>query len=132
MKAKVIILLLLLIVSLSACAGPQAVKNGEVTDMITNVEPRASGYYMIWVRTDITSAYCTDDLEVVRNAKAYREFLASVTITYTSINFGDKDATVFGFGGCDHEMEGVRVYRLDSLRLADVETTRTPPWLMGR
>lgn len=125
-------LLVIAMVILSGCQGAQAVRGGSVTDVITNVEPRNSGTTIIWVRTDITSAYCTNDPQVINLAKTYKEFQAFVTIEYDSLNLGDPDTNILGTTGCDPEGEGIRTYRLVSLRLADIETTQTPPWKQAR
>jgi hypothetical protein len=128
MKPKIFFLVCVLAVLLMGCQGPQAVVNGSVTDIITNVEPRASGFSIIWVKTDITSGYCTDDASVIADATLYKEFAATVTISYKSINLGEHGSTLTGASGCDPEGEGIRTYWLNSMRLAFIETTKTPPW----
>lgn len=122
------VLLVLALFALAGCQGAQAVTGGSVTDVITNVEQRKSGTTIIWVRTDITSGYCTKDPAVIANATLYKEFQVFATIEYTSLSIGEADTDVLGLSGCDPEGEGIRTYRLKSLRLADIETTQTPPW----
>ncbi len=129
MKTRLALLLLLLAVLLAACGtgpGHYAVTKAEVTDFITNTEERNNGTFMVWAQTDITSAYCTKDLEVYELARSLRESHTRVTIEYATINVGDTD---YGYtdlqgknnGGCDHESKtiGVRTYRLVELRAAD-------------
>jgi hypothetical protein len=129
MRSRFLLFAFVLLVSLTGCAGSQSVRNGVVTDVITNVEPRASGFTILWVRTDTTSAYCTNDSQLIANAQQYREFALFVSIQYKTIDFGAQGGSVLGIGGCDPEMAGVRTYWIEGLRLANVETTRRPPFL---
>lgn len=108
-----------LVIVLSGCgAGAYAVKSGEVTDYITNTESRQNGFYIVWMRTDVTAAYCTADAEMYKQAQDYRESVQLVTISYKGINSGDADAPTLGLfsTGCDpSDGENTRTYRLVSI-----------------
>lgn len=132
MKLYTVVLLLLVSLMSVGCTGAQAVVGGSVTDVVTNVEPRKSGTTIIWVRTDITSGYCTKDPEIVKKALEYKEYQVYVTIEYKSLSLGESDTDVLGLSGCDPEGEGIRTYRLISFRLANIETTKTPPWSVAQ
>ncbi len=111
-------LTLIVVLIVAGCAGPHSVRGGEVTDIITNTEARNNGYYMVWVKTDVTAVYCTNDAEVYGLAQQFREQVNYVTMEYQSINVGDKDGAFLG-SGCDPEEEGVQTYRILNIRLAD-------------
>jgi len=111
-------------ITLSACgAGNFAVNNAEVTDYITNTEIINSGAYVVWVRTDPTTSYCTIDPELYKQAQQYREQIVPVTIVYQGINTGDKDASNWlGLGKCSYGDAATltKTYRLVSIRAANV------------
>jgi hypothetical protein len=113
MKIKLFILIGVLLMALSGCgAGAQAVSNAKVTDFVTNYEPRNSGYMIFWVQTDTTSAYCTNNADIIDLGNYLRETHQLATITYSSINNGDGDGYNILGGGCDRERKGIQMYRL--------------------
>lgn len=122
---KLWILLAIVSLSLTACgAGNFAVMNAEVTDTITNTEVINSGAYVVWVRTDPTTSYCTVDLRIYQLAQKYREEMVPVTIVYQGINTGDPDASNWlGLGKCSFgdATTQAKTYRLVSIKKAGGE-----------
>ncbi len=103
-----------------------AILHAEVTDFITNTEERNNNTYYVWVRTDVTSAYCTFDKAMFDAARALRERVVPVTIVYAEINRNDPEynaqGTKFGYESCDDyshsSKSGIVIYRLLSIHEA--------------
>jgi hypothetical protein len=130
MKIRLGLFCVALFMLLAACTGPgpYAVVQAEVTDIITNTEARSNGTFMIWVRTDTTSAYCTLDRSIYEQARLYRQQITPITIEYKTINRGDADYGVTHLdgtnnGGCDPEGAGIRTYQLIQFYEAGGATT---------
>ena len=123
MKKQLIGLFVIASMLLSACgAGNFAVTSAEVTDYITNTEEINNGAFVVWVRTDPTTSYCTIDRAIYDLARKYREQMIPVTIAYQGINAGDKDAVNWlGLGKCSYgdSTTKTKTYRLMSIAPAN-------------
>ncbi len=84
---RFVVVAVILTLILAGCgAGPHAVVNGKVSDYITNTEPRVNGYYMVFVQTDTTSAYCTSNARIIELIDYLRETHTHSTITYSDVS----------------------------------------------
>jgi hypothetical protein len=103
----------------SGCgAGAHAVINGNVSDYVTNTEPKKNGFTVFFVKTDTTSAYCTNDQGRIDVMNYAREEEERVTMRYDTINAGDWDGDNGLGGGCDAERKGIQMYRLSAVCFA--------------
>jgi hypothetical protein len=110
---------------LAGCVGAHAVTDAQVTDWVSNTEAMNNGFYIVWVRYDITSAYCTRDQALFNRARELADGVTPVVIKYVGLNIGDEGANggIFDFNGwdeCDRNVdEGVTTYRLVSIEPAE-------------
>lgn len=133
MKRMRLALMVLAAALLVGCVGAHAVTDAQVTDWVSNTEAMNNGFYVVWVRYDTTSAYCTRDQELFERARALADGVTPVVIKYVGLNFGEEGARsgVLDFNNwdeCDRNVgEDVTTYRLVSIEPAQRAATETAP-----
>jgi hypothetical protein len=122
-----VVVFLLLAAVMTACspntninpnALPLAAINAQVTDYVTNTEARNNHTYLVWVRTDTESAYCTFDEALYNKASILRERVVPVTIEYATVNRNDPEYGYWSTQGCASDRKNVVVYKLISIHEA--------------
>lgn len=100
----------------SCGAGPYAIKNGELRDVIFSVEPRENNTFSVWMVHDDVGVYCTYDQTIIDKIKEifYDETQApEVYLTYRSINNNDPESGNWTLtGGCAAEGSRTTRYKI--------------------
>lgn len=114
---KTILVFLLLIILAGCGAGPHAVKDATLRDVIYAVETKENGSHFVWMRYDDVGTYCTMNVDLFNKAVEIfndktRE--PQVFIKYISANIGSAEAKGFfqdplGVSGCVHDKATVYV-----------------------
>jgi len=120
MRTRTLLSLVLISLLVSGCLGVQgawAVVKAEATDYISHTEERNNGSFVIWLRYDEAGNYCTFDHDLFEQAQQFRKSGQKVTVSYETIDFGDRDGAFLG-SGCDAEAEGYQTYRLTGIHPA--------------
>lgn len=143
MKLGKVAIFTMLALALVGCVGAHAVTDAQVTDWVSNTEAMNNGFYIVWVRFDTTSAYCTRDQALFNRARELADGVTPVVIKYQGLNIGEEGASggPFDFNSwdeCDRNVgEDVTTYRmvsiepaqravLDDLSGEDTSTVTTP------
>lgn len=114
---KILRNLAIVVLMVTGCAGPYAVKHAAVSDWVWGVEERENGYTVIWFRYDNYGAYCTNDETLIKTAQTLREQNQLATYEFKSINAGDVDGQFLG-SGCPAESIDHETFRLLTIRRA--------------
>jgi hypothetical protein len=96
--------IVLLIILLSGCAGPQAITNATARDTIFSTETRANGATVMWLTHDDVGTYCTVDKSLGELGYEIMKSGRDALITYRTLNAADKEnGALFGLfqGGCN-------------------------------
>lgn len=126
MKAKTVLfgilsgcVIVAIILTLSGCAGAQAITKATLRDTIFSVEPRNNGVTVMWMTHDDVGAYCTTRPEIA--AKMHRflneQTRREVLVDYKSLNVGDEGYNLLN-GGCSTDTDTTNYIVID-IRLPD-------------
>lgn len=119
-RGKVVLFALLALI-LAGCVGAHAVTDAQVTDWVSNTEATNNGFYIVWVRYDTTSAYCTRDLALFNRARELADGVTPVVIKYQGLNMGEDGASsgpldFNSWDECDSSVgEDITTYRMVSI-----------------
>ena len=143
MKLGKVVIFTILALALVGCVGAHAVTDAQVTDWVSNTEAMNNGFYIVWVRFDTTSAYCTRDQALFNRARELADGVTPVVIKYQGLNMGEEGASggpldFNGWDECDRNVgEDVTTYRMLSIEPAqravlddlssDGDPAATPP-----
>ena len=115
-----------LVFLLAACgAGPHAVQDGKLRDVIFAIETKQNGSHFIWMRYDDVGTYCTmndalfSEIEAIFNDKTRTP---EIILQYTSLNVGEQENPSFladpiGIQGCKHNK--ATVYIIESIEVVN-------------
>src|SRR5689334_10453345 len=121
------LVLLLLVLSGCAGAGPHAVRDATLRDTIFSIETKENGSHFIWMRYDDVGVYCTMDSTLFNKAVEIfneKSHQPEVFIKYISSNLGsDENKNFFqdplGTQGCKHD--AATVYVITSIQAVNGE-----------
>lgn len=124
MKLGKVAIFAILALALVGCVGAHAVTDAQVTDWVSNTEAMNNGFYIVWVRFDTTSAYCTRDQALFNRARELADGVTPVVIKYQGLNIGEEGASsgpldFNGWDECDRNVgEDITTYRMVSIEPA--------------
>jgi uncharacterized lipoprotein YajG len=113
------VVICILVLVLSGCAGPQSITKATLRDTIFSVEPRNNGVTVMWMTHDDVGAYCTTRPEIAEkmNQFLHQNTRQEVLVDYQSLNVGDEGYDLLS-GGCATDANTTNYIVID-IRLPD-------------